>query len=97
MIPSPHIPSNPQTTTPVINPTLIYLQPMFPPLFTPTPQNIAAEHTTIKGYPWYQYPFSTKTVTDIKPTKIPLKRLASHNKPGLQEPCLFLPTAITKL
>ena len=72
---------------------------MVPPLWTPTLENIAAEHTNNTGNPGINTHLVPNPVTSPKPTKIPLglKQIASHNRPGLQEPWLFLQTTTTIL
>ena len=85
MIPSPYIPSNTQITTQDPNQTMIEHPPVILPISTRTLETIAADHAPHPSTSTY---LVVNQSTVPKPMGIPLalKQLASHNKPGLQDP-----------
>ena len=85
MIPSPYIPSNPQITTQGPNQIVVEHPPVILPISATNSVTKAADHTPHSNTSTH---LVVNQSTAPKPTRIPLalKHLASHNKPGLEEP-----------
>ena len=90
MIPSPYIPSsyhikNPQITTQGPNQIVVEHPPVILPISATNSVTKAADHAPHSNTSTH---LVVNQSTAPKPTRIPLalKHLASHNKPGLQEP-----------